>query len=216
MPRPVATHKKCIGCGECCGHYLPMTSAEIAQIRLHTVVNMIEPRPDPVDCPWLKKNRTCAIYKVRPAICRAFHCQRSLEGRMPGKPGDYHIYNTLRLFIAINFSPRFTAALTGLSENGVLKSEGTGDGGLFKGVFVRYFVKLIQDEGLTQSESKRFASFLDNCANSLWTKGIISTDDPLFGPDWSRNDGNKDLGTHVSGAALLEAKALLERNKTGK
>ena len=106
--------------------------------------------------------------------------------------------------------------LTGLSENGVLKSEGTGDGGLFKGVFVRYFVKLIQDEGLTQSESKRFASFLDNCANSLWTKGIISTDDPLFGPDWSRNDGNKDLGTHVSGAALLEAKALLERNKTGK
>jgi len=106
--------------------------------------------------------------------------------------------------------------LTGLSENGVLKSEGMGDGGLFKGVFVRYFVKLIQDEGLTQSESKRFASFLDNCANSLWTKGIISTDDPLFGPDWSRNDGNKDLGTHVSGAALLEAKALLERNKTGK
>lgn len=99
MARPGALHRKCIGCGECCGHYLPMTRAEIAQIRLHVVVNMIEPRPHPVDCPWLAKNRTCAIYKVRPAICRAHHCERSLEGRMPGRPGDYHIYNTSRLFI---------------------------------------------------------------------------------------------------------------------
>ena len=97
--KPVAARRKCIGCGECCGHYLPMTRAEIAQIRLHVVVNDIEPRPDPVDCPWLKKNKTCAIYSVRPAICKAYHCKGSLAGRMPGKPEDYHIYNTSRLFI---------------------------------------------------------------------------------------------------------------------
>ena len=99
MARPVTLHRKCVGGGECCGHYLPMTRAEVAQIRLYTVVNMIEPRPHPTDCPWLAKNRTCAIYKVRPAICKAFHCERDLEGRMPGRPEDYHIYNTSRLFI---------------------------------------------------------------------------------------------------------------------
>lgn len=99
MARPARQHRKCVGCGECCGHYLPMTTYEIAQIRLHTVVNMIEPRPHPTDCPWLAKNRTCAIYKARPAICRAFHCEPGLRGRMPGRPEDYHVYNTSRLFI---------------------------------------------------------------------------------------------------------------------
>lgn len=99
MSKSIRLTRKCIGCGECCGHYLPLTRGEIAQIRLYTVVNMIEPREHPTDCPWLAKNRTCAIYKVRPAICRAFHCDRSQSKTMPGKPGDYHIYNTSHLFI---------------------------------------------------------------------------------------------------------------------
>ncbi|MDO4890720.1 MAG: hypothetical protein Q3963_05100, partial [Coriobacteriaceae bacterium] len=33
------------------------------------------------------------------AICKAFHCERDLEGRMPGRTEDYHIYNTSRLFL---------------------------------------------------------------------------------------------------------------------
>lgn len=88
--------RRCAGCGECCGHHLPMTGAEI---RLYCAANTIEPRAHPTDCPWLAANRTCAIYRVRPSICRAFHRDRKLAESMPGRPEDYHTYNTARLFI---------------------------------------------------------------------------------------------------------------------
>ena len=90
--------QKCIGCGECCGHYLPMTAKEIADIQLYVYDHNISPNPSPMSCPWLAKNLTCAIYQVRPAICRAFHCDRARAGKMPGEARDYHVYNTMRLF----------------------------------------------------------------------------------------------------------------------
>ncbi len=91
--------RKCIGCGDCCGHYLPLTAKEIAEISLYADENGIKPNWTGIDCPWLLPNRICAIYKARPAICRAYHCDRSKAGTMPCMPTDYHIYNTERLFI---------------------------------------------------------------------------------------------------------------------
>lgn len=93
----------------------------------------------------------------------------------------------------------------------VLRNEGNGDGGLFKGIFVRYLTLLIQDDGLTASESKRFSSFLERCATTLWNDGCNDHDNPLFGPDWASPDGTVDLGTQVSGAALLEAMSVLKK-----
>lgn len=92
--------RKCIGCGECCGHYLPMTAKEIADISLYAHEHGIEPRFHLTDCCWLAKNRTCAIYKVRPAICRAFHCERGKATAMQGNPSDYHVYNTTKVFMS--------------------------------------------------------------------------------------------------------------------
>lgn len=41
-----------------------------------------------------------------------------------------------------------------LVNNSVLKSEGEGDGGLFKGIFIRYFTDLIQQERLDAAAKK--------------------------------------------------------------
>ena len=72
---------------------------EIAGVSLYAAERGIEPRETGIDCPWLAKNRMCAVYEARPAICRAYHCVRGLAGRMPGKASDYHVYNTEAVFL---------------------------------------------------------------------------------------------------------------------
>lgn len=41
-------------------------------------------------------------------------------------------------------------------KNNILKDEGTKDGGLFKGIFIRYFVKLILEEDIPWKVSELF------------------------------------------------------------
>lgn len=91
------------------------------------------------------------------------------------------------------------------SSKGILKSEGTGDGGLFKGIFIRYFVKLIFEKDLTEKNRIWFADFLIGNAKILWNN--CNAADPLFDADWSKKVNSAELGTHVSGCMLLEATA---------
>lgn len=91
--------QKCIGCGKCCGHYLPLTDEDIRRVSDYAEKHGIEPHWTGVDCPWLADNNTCAVYEVRPDICRAYHCDARKAGAIDGQPQDYHIYNTERLFI---------------------------------------------------------------------------------------------------------------------
>jgi predicted alpha-1,6-mannanase (GH76 family) len=88
----------------------------------------------------------------------------------------------------------------------VLKDEGTGDGGLFKGIFVRYFTLLIQEPQLDASDKTRFVAYLKHNAEVLKEKGLQAQ--YLIGSNWARNTSAIDLGTHVSGCVLLEAVAL--------
>ena len=65
------------GCGQCCSRFLPMSPAEAATVRL--AARRVDVRPEPsgtVDlmCPLLTDGGMCAIYDVRPAICRAYDC----------------------------------------------------------------------------------------------------------------------------------------------
>ena len=91
--------RACIGCGGCCGHYLPLTDAEIERICAYADEHGIRPRWTGIDCPWLADNKTCAIYEARPSICAAYHCRRSKAEPIAGDPADYHVYNTERLFV---------------------------------------------------------------------------------------------------------------------
>ncbi len=98
------------------------------------------------------------------------------------------------------------------NNTGLLRDEGDGDGGLFKGIFIRYFVKLALEENLTNGEKNRFSFALKKNAEALWKCGI-NIEDPLFGPNWAKTGGTINLGTQTSGATLIEAMALYEQKK---
>lgn len=94
-----------------------------------------------------------------------------------------------------------------LTVNGILKSEGEGDGGLFKGIFIRYLTRLIIDGPLDTNKKDEYALFLKKNAETLWSKGT-NKQQVLFGPDWIKIPGNKtDLTTQLSGIMLIEATA---------
>lgn len=112
---------------------------------------------------------------------------------------------TLYLRDAVRASSYTLSSLSDLTES-VLKDEGTGDGGLFKGIFVRYFTLLIQEPQLDASYKTRFVAYLKHNAEVLKEKGLQAQ--YLIGSNWARNTSAIDLGTHVSGCVLLEAVAL--------
>lgn len=97
-----------------------------------------------------------------------------------------------------------------LSPNGLLKSEGNGDGGLFKGIFVRYLTQLITDGNLNATNRDKYVQFLKFNGETLWSKG---TQKPvvLFGPLWNARPSNSsDSSTQLSGVMLTEMLAILE------
>jgi predicted alpha-1,6-mannanase (GH76 family) len=95
-------------------------------------------------------------------------------------------------------------------EDNLLRDEGGGDGGLFKGVFVRYLTQLILAPGMVSTDRERYASFLKHNAETLWNKG---TDKSylLYGSYWKTPPGSTtDLTIQLSGTTLIEAAALLK------
>lgn len=100
-----------------------------------------------------------------------------------------------------------------LVKNSVLKSEGTGDGGLFKGIFIRYFTDLIQQERLDAPIQRRYLQFMKLNAETLWEQGTTQPG-VLFGPNWRQKPGTSTgLTEQLSGCMLIEAAALLEKEE---
>ena len=98
-----------------------------------------------------------------------------------------------------------------LLSNGILKDEGGGDGGLFKGIFIRYFTRLIVDGGLEPGKKTIYAAFLKKNAETLWSKGTNKSQ-VLFGSAWDSKPGaTTDLTIELSGAMLIEAMAELKK-----
>ena len=97
-------------------------------------------------------------------------------------------------------------------KNNILKDEGSnGDGALFKAVFVRYFVKLILEEDLSNSRRELYVDFFNNNAEVLNKQGTGKN--YLYNGHWIMpgNRSNNDLCAQVSGCAMIEAKAYYER-----
>ncbi len=90
------------------------------------------------------------------------------------------------------------------SSSGVLKDEGSGDGGLFKGIFVRYFALLLNEKGLKDDVRQRYADFLGKNARILHEQGTGNGN--LYGTDWTKpGTWDNDLPTQTSGCTLIEA-----------
>ncbi|HEY8896904.1 MAG TPA: glycoside hydrolase family 76 protein [Niastella sp.] len=96
------------------------------------------------------------------------------------------------------------------SPNGILKGEGSGDGGLFKGIFIRYFVQLIQKGRLNNYTKSLYLKYLKANGESLLTKATYRPE-YLFGSNWVTIPASPkmDCSIQLSGIMLLEALALL-------
>ena len=79
---------KCSGCGECCADFLPLSEAEVKRIRNYMKSHKLNEHRanvlmvDAIDltCPFRDSiNKKCDIYSIRPEICRAFICRKSLQ-----------------------------------------------------------------------------------------------------------------------------------------
>lgn len=100
-----------------------------------------------------------------------------------------------------------------LTSNGILKDEGGGDGGLFKGIFVRYFTRLIVEATSDPSRKTGYVNFLRANGESLWSKGT-NKGNLLFGSAWDKAPGNStDLTVQLSGIMLVEALAELKKGQ---
>ncbi|HEX9509566.1 MAG TPA: glycoside hydrolase family 76 protein [Puia sp.] len=95
----------------------------------------------------------------------------------------------------------------------LLKDEGNGDGGLFKGIFIRYFTQLLLNKDLPDDTKARYLSFFKLNATTLWYQGANKSLG-LFGSYWKTPPGiTVDLTTEESGCMLIEAAGLLNKNK---
>ncbi|MCG8337619.1 MAG: AGE family epimerase/isomerase [Proteobacteria bacterium] len=93
-------------------------------------------------------------------------------------------------------------------DTGVLIGEGDGDGGLFKGIFIRYFSMLIQTEPKT-----KYINFVYLNGESLWERGRAQNNG-LFSKDWyTLPEESEDLSIQLSGIMLTEQLAKLESFK---
>ncbi|MBN1125096.1 MAG: glycoside hydrolase family 76 protein [Sedimentisphaerales bacterium] len=78
----------------------------------------------------------------------------------------------------------WTKANLCVTDRHILKSEGQGDGGAFKGIFVRYMKRLTNECGRTE-----FLPWMKANADSAWQNRRKT--DNLIGPDWTVPTGAK-------------------------
>ncbi|PIF05789.1 MAG: glycosyl hydrolase family 76 [Draconibacterium sp.] len=100
-----------------------------------------------------------------------------------------------------------------LTSEGVLRDEGQGDGGLFKGIFIRYLTQFALEPELSETDRKNFIAFIKFNAETFYKKGL-KRPEMLAGSDWKKLPPERtDLTTQLSGVMLIEALATLEKKK---
>jgi len=86
-----------------------------------------------------------------------------------------------------------------------------GDGGLFKGIFIRYFTRLIIDGNIDGGRKTQYINFIKTNAQKLWTNGTNKSL-ILFGTAWNIAPSNTtDFTTQLSGIMLFESMAELKK-----
>lgn len=72
---------RCRGCGECCGRFLPLSLYDRLRLRAYARKHGVAPHAPrgeaDLTCPYLTDELDCAVYPARPAVCRAYRCDKS-------------------------------------------------------------------------------------------------------------------------------------------
>ena len=108
----------CLKCGNCCSNILLLTQAEIQTIKTYIKKNNVQPinrnslllfaSEGYVDCcPFLTKENLCAIYNVRPKICKEFKCSAfcDLEETNQTDYKNVKAVNMMRTFFPDEYCP---------------------------------------------------------------------------------------------------------------
>ena len=102
--------------------------------------------------------------------------------------------------------------INNMTHNGVLNDATEGDGGLFHGIFFRYFVKLINEESLDMATRKRFHDWFTYLATVMAEEGV-NHNTMLYAGRWRKapkDDEPVGLTPHLTGCMLMEAMCVLK------
>lgn len=88
---------------------------------------------------------------------------------------------------------------------GVMKDEGLGDAGLFKGILVRYLTLLSKDINVPKVKRDKYAGVIRFNAKALFDKGI-KRPGLLIGGNWTQRPvSSTDFSAQLSGIMLIES-----------
>lgn len=99
-----------------------------------------------------------------------------------------------------------------MTRGGVLSDATSGDGGLFHGIFFRYFVKLVNEEALDKTIRLKFHAWLTNLATVMAEEGV-NPKTMLYAGSWRKAPADKapvGLTPHLTGCMLMEAMCVLK------
>lgn len=99
-----------------------------------------------------------------------------------------------------------------MSRDGILSDASHGDGGLFHGIFFRYFVKLANETALDKATRRRFHDYLTGLATVMSEQGV-NKNTMLYAGRWRKAPADGEsvcLTAHLTGCMLMEAMCVLE------
>jgi predicted alpha-1,6-mannanase (GH76 family) len=105
-------------------------------------------------------------------------------------------------------------AMNSRRTNGMFFADetGNGDGGLFKGIFIRYLSELAREGNIPAATRAAYKEAIRFNAQTLKTNGINPSTN-LVGTNWSQQpSGGTDYATQLSGVMVIEAAATLDQS----
>ncbi|GAA4335719.1 hypothetical protein GCM10023149_43870 [Mucilaginibacter gynuensis] len=88
------------------------------------------------------------------------------------------------------------------NSQGILIGNGTGDGGLFKGILIRYMVQLILKGDLDAATKTTYSTYLVKNAESLVATAVKSPE-RYYGPNWREQPKNDEYHSSVALSGLM-------------
>ncbi|REG94779.1 glycoside hydrolase family 76 protein [Flavobacterium aquicola] len=92
-----------------------------------------------------------------------------------------------------------------------LNETGQGDGGLFKGIFAKWFIEFVRIGNIPQARKEHYLQIINYTADYVWSHAVDKSNF-LTNYNWKKLPAESiDLSTHTSGLHLFESAASLNK-----